>query len=231
MSDLPQRDLPQSDLHQTNHTKRRARAFQAGAAVLALVFLMLHLPYFPKSLEDLDSINFALGVRHFDVAQHQPHPPGYPLYVALAKAVHLLMTSGAHALDVLGVVGGGLAAFALLVLYAELDRDRPRASMTWLAVIVTLLGPLFWLTAERPLSDVVGLTAALAVQAALLAARTPRSIAVTAAAAAFAAGIRSQIVWLTLPLLLYRVWQIRGVMRSRHYGAVALAFAAGGLAR
>jgi hypothetical protein len=206
------------------------RSERLAAALLAALFVALHLPFLPTSLEDLDSINFALGIGHFDVAQHQPHPPGYPIYIALAKAVHLLITSEAHALAVLGVVGGGLAAFALLVLYSELDRDRPRASMTWLAVIVTLLGPLFWLTAERPLSDVVGLTAALAVQAALLAARTRRSIAVTAAAVAFAAGIRSQIVWLTLPLLLYRLWQIRGLMRSRQYAAVALAFAAGGLA-
>ena len=39
----------------------------------------------PPTLEDLDSVNFALGVRHFDVAQHQPHPPGYPLFIALGK--------------------------------------------------------------------------------------------------------------------------------------------------
>ena len=60
------------------------------AAILAVAVLAFHLPYLPASLEDLDSINFALGLRDFDVAQHQPHPPGYPLFIFLAKAVNAL---------------------------------------------------------------------------------------------------------------------------------------------
>ncbi|PYR44329.1 MAG: hypothetical protein DMF93_00685, partial [Acidobacteria bacterium] len=48
----------------------------ASFAFFAFLFAAFHLPYLPASLEDLDSVNFALGVRRFDVAQHQPHPPG-----------------------------------------------------------------------------------------------------------------------------------------------------------
>jgi hypothetical protein len=62
--------------------------------LLSLVFLALHLPYLPASLEDLDSINFALGLRQFDVAHHQPHPPGYPVFMLTAKAVHAVVPSG-----------------------------------------------------------------------------------------------------------------------------------------
>jgi hypothetical protein len=59
-----------------------------AAALLSALFLALHLPFLPPSLEDFDSINFALGIRNFDVSQHQPHPPGSPLYILAAKAVH-----------------------------------------------------------------------------------------------------------------------------------------------
>ena len=52
-------------------------------SVLALAYVAAHLFFLPQSLEDIDSINFALGLRHFDPALHQPHPPGYPLYIAL----------------------------------------------------------------------------------------------------------------------------------------------------
>ena len=45
-------------------------------AALAALFLAAHLAFLPPTLEDIDSFNFAMGVRDFDVAHHQPHPPG-----------------------------------------------------------------------------------------------------------------------------------------------------------
>ena len=41
-------------------------------AALALIFALAHVPFLATSLEDIDSVNFALGLRHFDVAQHRP---------------------------------------------------------------------------------------------------------------------------------------------------------------
>ncbi len=58
---------------------------QRSLAVLALVFALAHVPFLATSLEDIDSVNFALGVRDFNVAEHRPHPPGYPVYIALGK--------------------------------------------------------------------------------------------------------------------------------------------------
>jgi hypothetical protein len=52
---------------------------------IALAYLLAHLPFLAPSLEDIDSINFALGLHHFDPALHQPHPPGYPVYIALGR--------------------------------------------------------------------------------------------------------------------------------------------------
>lgn len=48
----------------------------------ALIFIVLSATYFfarSPGLDDYDSVQFAMGVRSFDVWQHQPHPPGYPL--------------------------------------------------------------------------------------------------------------------------------------------------------
>ena len=85
------------------------------------LFLALHLPYLPTSLEDLDSINFALGVRQFDVAHHQPHPPGYPVYIALGKVVHAAVPDEARALGLLSIVAGALGVLALVALFTPLD--------------------------------------------------------------------------------------------------------------
>ena len=92
---------------------------------MAVVFLALHLPFLPASLEDLDSINFALGLRDFDVARHQPHPPGYPVYIAAGKAVHALGTDEARALSLVGIVAGALGVFALVALFARIDASLP----------------------------------------------------------------------------------------------------------
>ena len=184
--------------------ERILSASSAGSAVivlLAVVFLALHLPYFPTSLEDLDSINFALGVRQFDVAHHQPHPPGYPVYIALAKAVRAAVPDETRALALLSVVAGALGVVAMAALFGRLTSV---GRSTWVPVALGLTAPLYWFTAARPLSDMPGLAAALTVQALTLGALTTRGLCAAAFAAGLATGIRSQVAWLTVPLLLAR---------------------------
>ena len=91
------------------------------AALFAAAFFAFHLPFPAASLEDLDSINFALGVRDFDVTRHQPHPPGYPLYVLAAKGVHALIPSETRSLTLLSIVAAALAAFALVESMRRID--------------------------------------------------------------------------------------------------------------
>jgi len=172
--------------------------------LLALVFLAFHLPYLPASLEDLDSINFALGLRQFDVAHHQPHPPGYPVFILIAKAVHAVVPSEATALGLVSVAGGTLGVLAAAALFRRVDGGAAPANWSLAAVVVTMTTPLYWFTAVRPLSDSIGLAATLAVQAMILEAGGAPSLALAAFSAGLASGIRSQVAWLTLPLLMFQ---------------------------
>lgn len=198
-----------------------------AAFVLAGLFLAFHLPFLPRSLEDLDSINFALGLRDYDVARHQPHPPGYPLYIAAGKLLSGAGLSEVHSLALISVVGGALGLMAWLALASRLDADDADA-MGWFSVPLLGLNPLYWLTAARPLSDSVGLTAALGVQWLLLSAASVASVRWAAFAAAVAAGLRSQVVWLTAPLLVLAVFRLRSERMRGAVHAVA-AYVAGGL--
>ena len=223
-----------------------ARTSRAVAAGLALAFLALHLPYTARSLEDIDSINFALGIRDFDVAEHQPHPPGYPVLILIAKIVNAAAGSEVLTLSLLGIVSGALLAFALVALFRALDGAARRAGdpkrvalqpdpervglQPWTAVAaaaLALTAPLMWITAARPLSDVPGLAAALFVQWLLVRAGSTRAIAFAALAAGLAAGIRSQVVWLTVPLLLLVVARNRGAWRLDAALSIAGAYVAG----
>ena len=193
------------------------------ASALAAIFLVAHLAFLPPTLEDLDSMNFALGVRDFDPSKHQPHPPGYPVFIALGKLSHTLWPSDAGSLSVWSAVFGALSVFPLIVLFRSIEsldrtsdgaaRDRRAA----LATIVVVASPLFWFTALRPLSDMVGLGMALTAQACLAWAfvrrraadaaergaieESGRLIVAGALIAGFAVGARTQTIWLTLPLL------------------------------
>src|SRR5437660_3380816 len=134
-------------------SNQERRAAWLPIVTVALVFLAVHLPYFPKSLEDLDSVNFALGVRRFDVAAHQPHPPGYPLYVLIAKGLRAITGSELTALSVLSVLAGSLGVLAIGSLARRL-MHRETTEWPIAATVVAISSPLYWFTAARPLSDV-----------------------------------------------------------------------------
>jgi hypothetical protein len=183
-------------------------------ALLAGLFFALHLPFLPPSLEDLDSINFALGVRDYDVSRHQPHPPGYPLFILAAKAFHQVGLSEVHALSLVSVLGGALGVFGCFALFGALNGDSQGSNrISWLAVLLVITCPLYWITAARPLSDAAGLGAALALQALILTASSQSTLALAAGYAGFALGLRSQIAWLTVPLLALAIVKLRSPNR------------------
>jgi Protein of unknown function (DUF2723) len=166
-----------------------------AVAALALAIGLAHLPFVAASLEDIDSVNFSLGVRDFDVAEHRPHPPGYPVYIALGKAVATVVgplspgaqpsTVEARSLSLLSLSAAVVAAFLLFRVFAAAGatRDDTPPWHRWNApalatALLTLAAPLVWTLAVRPMSDLPGLAMALAAQACLLTAwwwQTPRA--------------------------------------------------------
>jgi hypothetical protein len=150
--------------------------------IVALLFLAAHLPFLASTLEDIDSVNFALGLRDFDVAAHRPHPPGYPIVIALGKLAASIV-SEPRALAVWSALFGALAVFPLFSLFRALalsagspqagTGDAPTTSATLQsaqAALLTITCPLYWFTASRPMSDMPGFAAAVASQALLAAA-------------------------------------------------------------
>lgn len=220
------------------------------ASALAIVFLIAHLVFLPSTLEDIDSLNFALGVHDFDPVQHRPHPPGYPVFMVLAKAARTIVPHDASALALLGAIFGALAVFPLMKIFGGFERlagdESPSTDVpVALAVLLVLASPLFWFNAGRPMSDVAGLTMTLAAQAALVAAfvrqrvnpeRTPAALASSgqmivlgAFLSAIAIGTRTQAMWLTLPLLALVLLQRAGRGAAGALLGSAMSFTIGSL--
>src|SRR5262249_3747713 len=72
-------------------------------AMSAVVALTRFVP-FSKSPWDWDEVLFSMGVRDYNVAQHHPHPAGFPLYIALGKIAALFADTEFHALQVVNVL-------------------------------------------------------------------------------------------------------------------------------
>jgi hypothetical protein len=71
-----------------------------------------------RSPWEWDEMAFSLGVRNYDVIHHFPHPPGFPLFIAFAKAFRFLGLSDFRALQMV-VLLGAIALFPLTYLLAR----------------------------------------------------------------------------------------------------------------
>src|SRR5207237_7052086 len=154
---------------------------------IAAVYLLAHLPFLAPSLEDIDSINFALGLRHFDPALHQPHPPGYPVYMLLGhislpiveRVTSLTpVEAEARALAIWSAIGGALCIFAAWSLFSSLGVGGWSVEV-WVTLLLAA-SPILWMTGLRPMSDMPGLALAIGAQAFVLRSlRGPHACAVT----------------------------------------------------
>jgi hypothetical protein len=93
-----------------------------------------------RDLYDLDSVNFALGMIRFDTRVHQPHPPGYFLYVCLGRLVNLAVHDANLALVLLSITAG-VGSVCMIYLLAG-AWFGPRAAT--FAGLLFLFSPLAW---------------------------------------------------------------------------------------
>ncbi len=128
------------------------------AAVLFVSLASLFALTRSRWLDDFDSVNFALALPDFDVTQHQPHPPGYPIYVAAGKLVHLVIGDHAAALTLVSSLAGAAVA-AMFYILARRQLNWPLALA---ATVIMALSPLFWLQSGLALTDMFGMIFVLA---------------------------------------------------------------------
>jgi MFS family permease len=170
------------------------------ASALSLLTVLSRLPYRARIPYNWDAVQFALALSEYDIEKHQPHPPGYILYVALGRLVNTWLADPAAAYVVLAVAFSGLTTFVVYYLaHAVYDRPTALAAAALLAV-----SPLSWFYGA------VGLTyageALLASVVAYFSFRALRGSAADAWLAAgylgLAGGMRQSILILLFPLWL-----------------------------
>jgi len=198
--------------------ERADRVDYALAAALALLTILSRLPYRARMLYNWDAVQFALALHEYDVVKHQPHPPGYILYVALGRLVHGWTGDAAAAYVLLAVAFSGAGTFVVYLL-ARAIYDRPTALT---AATLLAVSPLFWFYGTVGLSYAG--EALMASIVAYFAFRTLRGGETDAWLAAgylgLAGGLRQSLLVLLFPLWLISL--AVGVRRARIVVVAAL---------
>lgn len=119
--------------------------------LLVIAALVLYLSFMSRSFDEVDAFNFALGLNRYDVSTHQPHPPGYPVFIFIGSLFYWVTNDQLLSLILVSVLSGALT---LIPTYAIAKRlfNRDIALFSALALIVT---PGFWLLSEQALSDML----------------------------------------------------------------------------
>jgi Dolichyl-phosphate-mannose-protein mannosyltransferase len=117
-----------------------------------LFFAAFALYFFTHSpaLDEIDAVQFAMGVRLFDVWHHQPHPPGYLLFIFLGwLGTKLFHTGPESSLYCVSALGGGL----FIAAWFSIIRVQFSERLAWWVAISLLITPIVWMTATKALTD------------------------------------------------------------------------------
>lgn len=118
---------------------------------LAALGVLTRLPFVSHILYHWDSINYAFALREYDIAMHQPQPPGYILYVLLTRIVDWFVGNPQWTFVGLNVVCSTLAVVALYYLGRTMFSQRVGV----VASLYLLFSPLFWFYSEIALPHVI----------------------------------------------------------------------------
>ena len=83
---------------------------------LTLLVALSRLLAASKSIWDWDEGLFCLALRDYNVVLHHPHPPGFPLFIAAAKLVRLVVRDDFHALRAVSLIASMLVFPAMVAL-------------------------------------------------------------------------------------------------------------------
>ena len=99
----------------------------------------------------MDSVQFAFALDRYDITVHQPHPPGYFLYVMLGRVLNYFIRDANTVFVCISILFGGFAVVAVFYLGKELYNEKAGL----VAAAIALTSPNLWFHGEVALTYIV----------------------------------------------------------------------------
>lgn len=129
-------------------TNKSERYWLGVLAILVIISRWLgHMQYLYLS----DSVRYALALDKYDVTLHQPHPPGYALYILFVKPFYWLIGDANTALVVVSIIFSVLALYTVFYLAKRIYGSK----VAWISVILFITGSLVWFHGQVALIYIV----------------------------------------------------------------------------
>jgi hypothetical protein len=160
-----------------------------------------------KSFWDWDEVLFSLSLNDYNVAAHHPHPPGFPIYVLLARFARLFTGNDFRALRDVNLVAAILIFPAVYLLARAFRYDF---ATSYAAALLFSFLPSVWIFGGTGFSDIPGLVLTLLAVGFLLRGRdSSRAYVIGSVLLGLALGIRPQNLLLAVYPWLSATWARR----------------------
>ncbi len=194
-------------------TARRTMAMPlSGYIALGICGAVAHLPFLRATPINWDSVQFELALSHFDLHAHQPHPPGYILYVLAGRALDSVLGNPSMSLSLLSVLSSAVAVPLIVWLAFCIFRE---ASIALGAALLLLSSPLALYYGSVGLTYAPEMVFSIAIAGIAWKARGGDSVSTPALLGfclGLAGGVRQTSLVVLLPICAWALW---GATRSR----------------
>ncbi|MFH1536636.1 MAG: DUF2723 domain-containing protein [Patescibacteria group bacterium] len=177
--------------------------------LIGALIIVSSLFFLSTYLYNWDTGQFALGLEHFDVKMHQPHPPGYPIFIFLGKILDYIFNNANLSLSILSLLFATLAGVFFYYLVITVSKNQKLAFMSSLFFI---FNPVFWFYREVALTYTVDLLASILIALAgfkILFTRQYKYFYLIALVFGLVGGIRPSLLPLLFPLMILILFFVR----------------------
>jgi hypothetical protein len=191
---------------------------RAIVVLLAIVCAASRFLTLARSVWDWDEALFTMALRDYDVTFHHPHPPGFPVFVALARVARFVVPDDFRALQSINLIAAMLVFPAIYLFAREL---RLRFTTSVMAATLFAFLPNVWFFGGGAFSDIPSIVLVLfAVTFLLRGAHDRKMYWLGTLLLALAIGIRPQNILIGLFPGLYAT-------RKRRIGEIVIALLIG----